>query len=125
MHYFDAYHRHFGPIRGARATANDDARKAGGEVGGTARPLKMLEIGVNAGGSIAMWRDYFGEGFDEFEYHGVDINPECARFHRPHANERIHIGSQLNRTFLRQVVAAHGPFDIVLDGRSRKEASVL
>ena len=124
MHYFDAYDRHFGPIKAARAKANTEAGRTGGEVGKTARPLRMLEIGVNAGGSIAMWRSYFGDGFDEFEYHGIDINPECARFHRPSVNEHVHIGSQLNRTFLREVVAAFGPFDIVLDGTVREGATL-
>ena len=124
MHYFDAYDRHFGPIKAARAKANIDAGRASGEVGETARPLRMLEIGVNAGGSIAMWRSYFGDGFDEFEYHGIDINPECARFHRPRVNEHVHVGSQLNRTFLREVVAAFGPFDIVLDGTVREGATL-
>mmetsp|Transcript_89430 Transcript_89430/g.255380 ORF Transcript_89430/g.255380 Transcript_89430/m.255380 type:complete len:236 (-) Transcript_89430:4-711(-) len=122
MHYFDAYHRHFEPVKNARARANAEAQasaeaKANGApterpTDSVQRPLRMLEVGVNAGGSIGMWRDYFG---DDFEYHGIDINPECARFHKPHANEHLHIGSQLNRTFLREVVAAYGPFDIVLD----------
>lgn len=35
---------------------------------------KILEIGVQFGGSAEMWRRYFGEGT---VVHGVDINPLC------------------------------------------------
>ena len=90
MHYFDAYIRHFEPVRQAHLKRAADAK------GAVTAPLKMLEVGVNAGGSIGMWRDYFG-ALEAFEYHGVDVNADCGRFHRPAEGEHIHVGSQLNR----------------------------
>src|SRR6185312_15769824 len=39
-HYIPIYERYFGPFRG--------------------RPIRFLEIGVAKGGSLQMWRDYFG-----------------------------------------------------------------
>src|SRR5215472_13475880 len=39
-HYFDIYERHFSRFRG--------------------REVNVLEIGVYSGGSLEMWRDYFG-----------------------------------------------------------------
>jgi hypothetical protein len=59
-HYFDIYHRHFAGFRG--------------------QPLTMIEIGVFNGGSLRMWRDYFGP---QATIVGVDINPECKQFSEP------------------------------------------
>jgi len=53
-HYFPIYERHF--------------RKFTGE------EVHILEIGVYSGGSLEMWRHYFGER--AFIY-GVDINESC------------------------------------------------
>src|SRR5437764_7355436 len=39
--------------------------------------VRILEIGVWRGGSLSMWRKYFGPDAVIF---GVDINPECAGF---------------------------------------------
>ena len=60
-------------------------------------PLKLLEIGVQSGGSARAWRQYYGA---PLTYVGIDINPECMRTHSPAENIFIEIGSQLNGTFL-------------------------
>lgn len=88
--YFDIYERHLSPFRG--------------------QPIVMLEIGVCEGGSLRMWRSYFG---DAATLIGVDINEACRAF----ADTRIHIeiGDQQNPAFLERLAATYGPFDIVLD----------
>ena len=70
--YFEVYDRYFAPLRG--------------------KPVKMLEIGVDRGGSIAGWKKYFGEA--ELDYTGLDINPDCSRFAR--AGVKIVIGDQMD-----------------------------
>ena len=80
------------------------------------RPVRMLEIGVWKGGSMQLWRDFFGP---EATIFGVDIDPACAAFDGEGGN-RIRIGSQSNPDFLRQVVAEMGGVDIVLDDGSHK-----
>ena len=45
------------------------------------RAVNVVEIGVYSGGSLRMWRDYFGESA---VIHGVDIEEECRRSSRPH-----------------------------------------
>ena len=55
VHYFEIYHRHFDRFRG--------------------RPVTILEFGVSHGGSLQMWRDYFG---DQARLYGADIDPRCA-----------------------------------------------
>jgi cephalosporin hydroxylase len=91
MHYFDVYHRHFERFRG--------------------RPVVVLEFGVNQGGSLEMWRDYFGP---EAKIFGVDIDPRCQQFEAD--NIRILIGDQADKEFLEQVVAEIGaPIDVVIE----------
>jgi cephalosporin hydroxylase len=89
-HYFDIYHRHFRRFRG--------------------KPVVVLEFGVRYGGSLQMWREYFGP---KAWIYGVDIDPRCAQLdgHRT----KVFIGDQEDREFLRSVVAETGPIDVVID----------
>lgn len=89
-HYFDIYDRHFARFRN--------------------KPVRVLEIGVYHGGSLQMWREYFGA---EAQIVGMDINPACQAF----AEERIEvvIGSQEDREFLRQFKNRYPKFDIIID----------
>ncbi len=90
MHYFAFYERHFAKFRG--------------------HPVNMLEIGVSHGGSLQMWRHYFGP---QARITGVDINSACAAFGEP--GIAVEIGDQEDRKFLKMLRDKHGPFDIVLD----------
>ena len=76
---------------------------------------KVLEIGVRHGGSLALWRDYFGEGATIV---GVDIDPACAQYDRGDEGIHVHIGDQGDREFMRNVATMMGPFDIVIDDGS-------
>lgn len=92
-HYLDHYDRHFSRFRNTQ--------------------VKMLEIGVFKGGSLEIWREYFGPDATIF---GVDINPECADLvTQPN---QVRIGSQADPDFLLNVVEEMGGVDIVLDDGS-------
>ena len=90
MHYFEIYHRHFQRFRD--------------------EPITLLEFGVNQGGSMLMWADYF---HDDSRIVGVDIDERCRQFEG--GNVSIEIGDQEDRTFLRELAAKHGPFDVVVE----------
>jgi len=90
MHYFDAYHRHFERFRG--------------------KPVTMLEIGVFHGGSLQMWKKYFGP---QARIIGVDVNPACLEFTEDQIEVRI--GDQADQGFLEELADEFGPFDILLD----------
>jgi len=92
-HYLPFYDRVFAPYR--------------------AVPIRMLEIGVMNGGSLELWRKYFGPAATIF---GVDINPACAG--RVDPPNQVRIGSQADPDFLRGVVAEMGGVDIILDDGS-------
>jgi hypothetical protein len=89
-HYFEVYDRHFSKYR------NKD--------------IVILEIGVSHGGSLQMWKNYFG---DRAKIFGIDINPQCKEFEEE--NIKIFIGSQSDRNFLREVKAQIPPIDILID----------
>ena len=90
MHYFEVYDRHFARFRG--------------------RAPVVLEFGVSQGGSLEMWKEYFGPGVRLF---GVDINPECKRFEED--GVRMLIGDQSDRAFLRELSRTLPPVDILID----------
>ncbi len=90
VHYFDVYDRHFSRYRG--------------------RPVTILEFGVSQGGSLHMWRDYFGPQAQLF---GVDINPQCRQFEED--GVRIFIGDQADREFLRSLARELPTIDILID----------
>ena len=89
-HYFDIYERHLARYRG--------------------RAFRFLEIGVFRGGSLRLWREYFGP---EARIVGLDRDPSCARFDGAFGHVRI--GDQTDAGFLRAVLDEFGPFDAVLD----------
>lgn len=95
-HYLPLYDRYFKPFR--------DREK----------PVRLLEIGIADGGSLQLWRGYFGQTAVIF---GVDINPLCAAFDGEDGN-RVCIGSQADAGFLQSVVTEMGGIDIVIDDGS-------
>nr|WP_322866020.1 class I SAM-dependent methyltransferase [Aquicoccus sp. G2-2]MEA1113294.1 class I SAM-dependent methyltransferase [Aquicoccus sp. G2-2] len=76
-------------------------------------PVRILEIGVSKGGSLQLWRRFFGPQAVIF---GIDINPDCAQFDGQAGQVRI--GSQDDAGFLNSVVDEMGGLDIVLDDGS-------
>lgn len=95
QHFFPVYERHFAPFRG--------------------RAVRMLAIGVSRGGSLALWRDFFGPAAVIF---GIDINPDCAALDGPAG--RVRVGSQADPAFLDRVLDEMGGIDIVLDDGSHR-----
>ena len=93
LHYFPIYERHLRRFRG--------------------EPITMLEIGVSQGGSLQMWRHYFGRGS---RIVGIDIEPRVAELAEP--GIEVHVGDQSDPAFLDRLVARYGRFDIVLDDGS-------
>jgi hypothetical protein len=89
-HYFDIYHRHFSKFIG--------------------KEVHILEIGVYSGGSLGMWRSYFGEGCSVY---GVDIEEACRAYEANGA--RIFIGDQEDRGFWGKFKQDAPTIDIVID----------
>jgi hypothetical protein len=89
-HYFDIYDRHLARFRGG--------------------PVRIVEVGVFGGGSIGMWRDYFGP---DVHIYGVDIDSSCRSLEGP--GVEIFIGDQSDPAFWQSFLASDPEIDIVLD----------
>ena len=79
------------------------------------RPIRILEIGVSEGGSLEIWKKYFGK--DSVVY-GIDVNPECAKLELDGVN--IRIGSQADPVFLNELILEMGNPDIIIDDGSHR-----
>jgi hypothetical protein len=90
QHYFEIYDRYFARYRN--------------------RPLTLVEIGVYQGGSLQMWKAYFGAQAD---IRGVDVNPLCKQFEEPGIS--IAIGDQGDPAFLASLARELPPIDILID----------
>lgn len=77
------------------------------------RPVRFLEIGVAQGGSLELWRKFFGQ--DAIIY-GIDIDPNCKKFDG--LAGQVRIGSQTDKAFLESVIKEMGGIDVVLDDGS-------
>jgi len=93
LHYFEVYEFYFDRLRG--------------------KPFRMLEIGVNRGGSMQMWKEYFG---DQVEIVGVDISPGCKNLEEEQI--QIRIGDQGDQGFLRSIKEEYETFDVIIDDGS-------
>lgn len=89
-HYFEIYDKYFSKYK------NKD--------------LNILEIGVFQGGSLKMWKEYFG---NNVKIYGVDINPACKSLEQE--GIEIIIGSQEDRQFLQKLKSQLPPIDILID----------
>ncbi len=74
------------------------------------KEIVFVEVGVFNGGSLFMWRDYFGE---KARIIGVDLNP-LAKHWEDHGFE-IFIGSQSDPAFWEDFKAQVGDIDVLLD----------
>jgi cephalosporin hydroxylase len=90
LHYFDIYDRHFAPFRD--------------------REITVVEFGVSHGGSLQMWRDYFGP---KARIVGVDIDERCAAL--AGSGAEVVIGDQADPGFLRALADKVGPVDVLIE----------
>jgi SAM-dependent methyltransferase len=89
-HYFDIYHRHFARFIG--------------------REVHLLEIGVFSGGSLEMWKAYFGP---KCQVYGVDLEAACRSYEGDRV--KIFIGDQADRGFWKKFRQEVPILDILID----------
>ena len=74
------------------------------------KKITFVEIGVLQGGSLFMWREYFGK---DARIIGIDLHPNAKELEK-HGFE-IYIGSQSDKNFWRNFYTKVGKIDILLD----------
>lgn len=95
LHYFDIYHRHLSKFIG--------------------RDAHIVEVGVQSGGSLLMWKHYFGPSC---LVTGVDLDEAC----RAHEGDgiRVVIGDQSDRGFWKTFTAEMPAVDVLIDDGTAK-----
>ena len=99
-HYFPVYEKHFKPL--------------------TDRPIKILEIGILNGGSLQMWKEYFGENISIV---GLDIGSHCKNYEESQIN--VEIGSQYDSIVLDDLIYKYKNFDIIIDDGSHISEHII
>jgi hypothetical protein len=89
-HYFEIYDRHLARFRGS--------------------DVHVLEFGVAQGGSMQMWKAYFGP---RCRIYGVDKNPACKAVEEERVE--VFIGDQEDRRFLRSLAGKVPRIDVLID----------
>jgi hypothetical protein len=89
-HYFDIYHRYFREFVG--------------------KEVHIVEVGIYSGGSLDMWKAYFGE---KCKVYGVDIEAACKNYEDERT--RVFIGDQSDRKFWQEFRDQVPRVDILVD----------
>jgi cephalosporin hydroxylase len=92
-HYFPIYERHFARFKDTSCL--------------------VVEIGCGMGGSLQMWKGYFGA---HAEIVGIDVDPKCKEFEEDQI--RVAIGDQSDAAFLGRLIDDIGVPDIIIDDGS-------
>ena len=94
-HYFDVYHRHFSKFVG--------------------KEVHILEIGIFSGGSLGMWKEYFGP---RCRIYGVDVSDACKEYEDD--TVKVFVGDQADRSFWKRFKKEVPVIDIVIDDGGHK-----
>ena len=89
-HYFDIYHRYLAKFVGKK--------------------VDVLEIGIYSGGSLEMWRSYFGE---KCHIYGVDIEDACSEYENDYVS--VFIGDQESPFFWNDFKNKVEGVDVLID----------
>ena len=93
LHYFDIYHCHMQKFIG--------------------KEVHVLEVGIYSGGSLGMWKHYFGE---RCHIYGIDIEPACKSYEAEGID--VFIGDQSDRNFWKKIREQVPKVDVVIDDGS-------
>lgn len=100
--YLHVYERTLGPIR--------------------SRQLRMMEIGIQNGGSLELWAKYFA---DAQVIVGCDIDERCGELRFTDPRIRVLIGDITTRAVRDQVSAISGTFDVIIDDGSHRSPDII
>ncbi|WP_292382829.1 class I SAM-dependent methyltransferase [Mesorhizobium sp.] len=100
--YLDAYDRIFAEFRN--------------------KPVRLLEIGVQNGGSLEIWRRYFQQA--ELVL-GSDINPACGKLIFEDEKIAVVVGDVNADETERDIIARSEKFDIIIDDGSHRSSDII
>ena len=86
------------------------------------KPVRLLEIGIQNGGSLEIWSTYFPNAK---KLVGCDINPDCARLSYEDPRIVVVVGD-VNSDAAQVAVLGHAPaFDVIIDDGSHRSSDIV
>lgn len=87
-----------------------------------AKPIRMLEIGIQNGGSLEIWSKYFTYAQ---KFIGCDINPDCARLSYEDPRIDVVLGDA-NVDTVQSVILEKSPtYDLIIDDGSHCSSDIV
>jgi SAM-dependent methyltransferase len=86
------------------------------------QPISLLEIGVQNGGSLETWADYFTRGVD---FVGCDIDPRSGALSFGDERIKVVVGDVKNPTTFQAIQDIAPEFDIIIDDGSHQSQDII
>ena len=86
------------------------------------KPVRLLEIGIQNGGSLEIWSKYFSNASALI---GCDINPDCARLSYDDPRIGVIVGDANAPEVYERVFQCSPQFDIVIDDGSHLSSDII
>lgn len=98
-HYFEVYDRHLSHLIN--------------------KPFTLLEIGIAGGGSLQLWKKYFGSSVKII---GIDIDQNC---YFEESQIKTYIGDQTDTEFLSKILKENDQPTVIIDDGSHIQSHVI
>lgn len=86
------------------------------------RPVNLLEIGIQNGGSLEIWSKYFPHAL---KFVGCDINPKCSLLRYDDPRIAVVVGDANSDAVQAQVLGHAASFDIIIDDGSHRSSDIV
>jgi hypothetical protein len=86
------------------------------------KPVRLLEIGVQNGGSLEIWRKYFPTSRVIV---GCDINPDCSRLRFVDDAIKLVIGDINSDEVHSKIVTCSAEYDIIIDDADHRSSDIV
>ena len=86
------------------------------------RPIRMLEIGIQNGGSLEIWSKYF---LNAETLLGCDINPDCAKLTYEDPRINVVVGDANTDATETEILTRSPSFDLIIDDGSHTSGDIV
>ncbi len=86
------------------------------------KPISLLEIGIQNGGSLEIWSEYFTNAK---KIVGCDINPDCAKLKYSDPRIVVIVGDATSVEIQHQVLHQSNSFDLIIEDGSHRSGDIV
>ncbi|MFA5983885.1 MAG: glycosyltransferase [Methylococcaceae bacterium] len=86
------------------------------------KPISLLEIGIQNGGSLEIWGKYFSKAENLV---GCDINPDCSKLEYEDPRVKVIVGDANALDIYAKVVECSPSYDIIIDDGSHFSSDIV